>query len=423
MTTALIPAVRDVEAAEEREADLVTTMDRLQGAIVDAKAPSLSLTAVENTYAPVGGSIWARGVIEADAPESELPIRLNILRGAHQQIASKLDIPFKYYQRMLEHDSDLWAESVNAWLWREHDKTRLLRMLRPMDEAQEGVAAMYHTQYNLRAFLSDRYHIIDHKALLDAILPVLREKEAYVTDWNLDEQHFHLRFSTQEVEVLQAFWEEQPRLRGMEEIVSFGGAMRNSETGHGAYRLGPAVNIKRCVNVLVTTERLRIVHLGGRSVEEEHFFQEDTKVMDDSATILKVRDRLAHIFSDESIEKVAKTIVEGHNTPFDPPEKLNYIEFVGNIGRGFKLADDEVEVLQEEFTNEVVATNRVLNRGSSHRPTRWTVAQALTATARRLADENPEMDFDRREEIETAGWEVLTSPTSRLLKAAKARTN
>lgn len=414
--------VTNVDEAVEREGNLISTINRLEAAIQDYNAPSLGLEAVPVDSWDRGMSPWARGVIQARQAGSEAPVRLNILRGAHQQIANKLDIPFKYYQRMLERHSYLWAQSVNTWL-HENNKKRLLRLLLPMDEAQERFAAETNTQFNLRAFLSDRYHIIDHKALVDTILPILRQHDAYVTGWNLDEQHFHIRFATQEIEILEQFYEEQPGLRGMHEIVAFGGALRNSETGHGAFTLGPAVNITRCVNVLVHTDKMRIVHLGGRSTEEEGFFERDTKAMDDSATILKVRDRLRHVFSPESNRRIASTIAEKAGTPFVIPDEVHYIEFIGNIGKQFKLSDEESRIFQNEFVSEAANTGRVLDNNSDRAPTRWTIAQAMTATARVVNDRNPEMDFDRREEMETLGWEILTSPTSRLLKAAKAATN
>ena len=421
MQTTIVQPVRDVERAMETEGRMVSTIDRLQNAIVDANAPSTSLRAAFAENEEQGGSVWARGVLEARDPASENPVRLNILQGAHQQIANKLDIPFKYYQRMLERQDELWVNSVNIWL-HETNKKRLLRMLRPMDDAQERFAIETNTQFNLRAFLSDRYHIIDHKALIETILPVLRENNAYVTQFNLDDQHFHVRFATEEVEILERFYEEQPNLRGMQELIAFGGALRNSETGHGAFHLGPSVNITRCTNVLVTTDRMRIVHLGGRSSDEERFYRRDTKVMDDTATIMKVRDRVEHIFSSDSQSIVARTIAEGAGKTFEIPEELSYIEFIGNIGKTYKLSDEEIDVFQNEFVSEAVDTGRTLQHGAENAPSRWTMAQAMTATAKRL-DDRGGLNFDRRDEIETMGWELLTSPTNRLLKAAKAATN
>lgn len=422
MQMTAIPAIRNTEKAIETEERMTSELDRLQMAIVDANAPSLALQASPVETWDRGMPTEARGVIEVKQPGSEDPIRLNILSGAHQQIANKLDIPWKYYLRMLERHSDLWADSVNTWL-HENNKTRLLRMLRPMTETDQEFARETGTLYNLRAFLSDRYHIIDHKALIDNLLPILRQNNAYVSSFNLSDQHFHLRFSTEEVEILQQFVDEQPRLQGMEEIVSFGGALRNSETGHGAFKLGPAVNIKRCVNVLVHTDKMRIVHLGGRSSEEEGFFRRSTMVLDDAATFAKIEDRTIQIFSRENTEKIARTIAEEAGKPFVIPEEVHYIEFIGNVGKQLKMAEEEIHTFKNEFVSEAANTGRVLDPTSEMAPTRWTVSQAMTAAARKLDEQGRFTDFDRREEMETLGWEILTTPTSRLLKAARASSN
>ena len=56
--------------------------------------------------------------------------------------------------------------------------------------------------------------------------------------------------------------------------------------------------------------------------------------------------------------------------------------------------------------------------------TRWTLAQGMTATARRIGagQGGAPGDFDRQVELEQTGWTVLTDATAALVKAATGAT-
>ena len=71
---------------------------------------------------------------------------------AHAQVSDKLKIPKRYYDRMRLSKPDLLAENVNEWL--QEDTPRLLRIL----EVFPGDGL------KVRAFLSDRYRVLDHDA-------------------------------------------------------------------------------------------------------------------------------------------------------------------------------------------------------------------------------------------------------------------
>ena len=77
---------------------------------------------------------------------------------AHGQIAERVGIPKRYYDRMRADAPALLADNVNHW-FRVTPERRMVRTL-------DGKA---------RAFLSDRYHRIDNERIADAVLPVLLE--------------------------------------------------------------------------------------------------------------------------------------------------------------------------------------------------------------------------------------------------------
>ncbi|HEY9782088.1 MAG TPA: hypothetical protein V6D09_18350 [Leptolyngbyaceae cyanobacterium] len=73
--------------------------------------------------------------LETETSSNEFPVTEN----CHTQIAAKLDIPAKYYNRMRKEAPELLATNVNEWF---HNKPSR-RMIRTLDE-------------QARAFLSDR---------------------------------------------------------------------------------------------------------------------------------------------------------------------------------------------------------------------------------------------------------------------------
>ena len=79
---------------------------------------------------------------------------------AHQQIAARLNIPYRYYQKMQNEASELLDRNVNTWLEQKPER----RMIRVLDG-------------KVRAFLSDRYRRLDNLELCAAVLPVIQEMQ------------------------------------------------------------------------------------------------------------------------------------------------------------------------------------------------------------------------------------------------------
>ena len=93
--------------------------------------------------------------LEVPTPTGEpLPIKDT----AHGQIAERVGIPKAYYDRMRENAPALFDENVNHWL-KISDDRRLIRTL-------DGHA---------RAFLSDRYRMLDNDDLAAVALPILMD--------------------------------------------------------------------------------------------------------------------------------------------------------------------------------------------------------------------------------------------------------
>ena len=156
---------------------------------------------------------------------------------AHEQIADRLEIPRRYYNRMLADGRHLLAMNVNTWL---HAKPEN-RMVRTLD----GQA---------RAFLSDRYRPLDNFDLAEAVLPGLlgtpglRVESSEVTD-----RRFYLKVVNERVqgEVKKG------------DVVQAGLMVSNSEVGCGSLSIQPLIYRLVCSNGAIMDDgALRKYHAG-----------------------------------------------------------------------------------------------------------------------------------------------------------------
>jgi prolycopene isomerase len=97
---------------------------------------------------------------------------------ARRQLADKLNIPFKYFERMRTDEPDLLDRNVNTWLQKEGDDKRMLRTL-------DG---------HVRAVLSDRYRRLDNFALAEHILPILQQLDGAFQSVELTASRMYLKF-------------------------------------------------------------------------------------------------------------------------------------------------------------------------------------------------------------------------------------
>ena len=147
---------------------------------------------------------------------------LDILTTAHRQMGSYLNIPWKYYERMLQCNIGLLAQNVNTWLQQGPEQ----RMIRTID----GRA---------RAFLSNRYRRIDNIDIAKITLPIIQEMpDALYESCNLSDDYMYIKVVN-------------PRLTAEVvpgDIVQAGVVISNSETGQGAVCVQPLIYRLVCSN-------------------------------------------------------------------------------------------------------------------------------------------------------------------------------
>ena len=163
---------------------------------------------------------------------------------AHQQIASRLGIPYPYYQKMQEAQPSLLDENVNTWL-QEAPERRMIRVL-------DG---------KVRAFLSDRYRRLDNLELCAAILPVIKTmKGASIESCEVTESHLYLKVINKRMKAEVT----------VGDAVQAGFVVSNSEVGLGSLRVEPLVFRLVCKNGLICKDfSQRKYHVGRQAGESE----------------------------------------------------------------------------------------------------------------------------------------------------------
>jgi len=182
-------------------------------------------------------------IMEMVAVDSDVRFRINggdphaVTKTCHAQIAERLDIPAKYYHRMVSEAPGLLAENVNTWL----DRTKKDFFVRRLDDS-------------VRAVLSDRYRVIDHLDFLYSALNELQGHDVEIEACYLSETEMNIKVKSNR---LKDF------IRDRGDLMIGGLLLTNSETGHKALRLEPRLYRVQCTNGMVLEQfTTRQVHLG-----------------------------------------------------------------------------------------------------------------------------------------------------------------
>ena len=284
---------------------------------------------------------------------------------AHQQIASRLQIPFRYYQKMQNECPYLLDENVNSWFSQSPER----RLLRIMDG-------------KVRAFLSDRYRRLDNLELCTAVLPVIKAmKGAEIASCEVTETHMYLK-------VINKKLKEEVTVG---DVVQAGFVISNSEVGLGSLKVEPLIFRLVCRNGLIVKDYKQKKYHVGRQVESEdaayEIYSDATLEQDDKAFFMKVQDTVSCAVDEAKFMLAVGKMRETMQIPLghDPVQ--------------------EVELLADKFMlnqNERGDVLRQLFMGRDN--SRYGLINAVTA-ASQIAD-----SYERATDLERIGGELLSLP-------------
>ena len=290
---------------------------------------------------------------------------------AHQQIASRLNIPYRYYQKMQLEAPDLLDDNVNRW-FQENAERRMIRVL----------------DNNVRAFLSDRYRRLDNLELCAAVLPVIQEmKGANIESCEVTPTRMYLKVINKklkaEVEV--------------GDVVQAGFVISNSEVGLGSLRVEPLVFRLVCKNGLICKDYAQKRYHVGKQVNLSddsayEIYSDETIAQDDRAFFMKVQDVVRSAVDENKFLMTVAKLREAKDIPL----KNQPVKEVELLADKFQLTENERgDILRQLFIG-----------GDS---SRYGLVNAVTA-ASKIAK-----SYDRATELERIGGEILSLPVPRNL--------
>jgi hypothetical protein len=293
--------------------------------------------------------------------------RFAVTDHTHHQIAQRLGIPQKYYDRMMAEAPGLLRSNVNHW-FREKPERRMVRTL-------DG---------NARAFLSDRYRPLDNFDLAEAVLPVLQEANGIkIESCEITERRMYIKalFPRIEAEVKRG------------DVVQSGIVITNSEIGLGALKIEPLVFRLVCLNGMIAADYSQKKYHVGRAADEGEaafeLYRDETLRQDDRAFWLKVQDTVRAFAVDHArFEKVVEKMR-------DATER--------------KLADPlhAVEVVTQKYQlNEGEKTGVLRHLIEGGDLSQFGLVNAITRAAQDVES------YDRSTDMERLGGTVLELPRS-----------
>jgi hypothetical protein len=310
---------------------------------------------------------------------SETLEQFGITDNAHGQIATRLGIPKKYYDRLLVDHPDMIMQQVNQLFERE-PASRMIRVLGD----------------NVRAFLSDRYRALDNDEVLVSTLPTLFGNdggptlETQILGGNITENHMNLKvlFTGDEMkrEITRNTRTSAPR------IISPGFRLTNSETGNGALKFQGFFFDSYCTNgcVFGIQELFGFSrnHLGSKLVEGSDFqiVSDETRKLQDQTIVAEIRDGIRAMASTEFVDEMSAKLIAAANTE----KAINPTAAVDLAVKELGIRESERESVLETF----------LQDGDY---SQWGLASAVTS----VANDDKVVTLDRVNEIEDIGAQIL----------------
>jgi hypothetical protein len=312
--------------------------------------------------------------------------RFTITENCHRQIASRLQIPWKYYDRLLNDHRDLVISQVNALFERE-PQTRLLRTL-------DGKA---------RAFLSDRYRTIDNDEVIEQVLPpiVKGDVPSQLLSSNVTENNMYIKVVFTGDDLAQEIGTTRD---GTPDIVRPGALIRNSETGHGSMEIDGFFYRTYCLNGCVFGKEqifnFNRRHIGSKLVGNGDFevFSDETKRKQNELIIAELTDAMKAVTSVTNVRKMGDAL----RATKEGPQVKNAFAAVDQLAKELPIRDGE---------KESIITNLLTDGDFS----RWGMLNAVTKVANTDA-----VDYERACELENVGAQILDMQMSSWNRVAEA---
>ena len=311
-------------------------------------------------------------------------IELAVLDCCHTQIGQRLDIPKKYYDKMLGNTmaNHILDYNVTNWFRLRNENNFLLRTF--IDKEQKtGIA---------RAILSDRYNVLDNYDVMLATLDAIRESgiNVQIESGDITDTKFYMRFVCPDIELdapdILKNYRVPDGSKGSNGIIS-GFVISNSETGNGKFSISPRAVVLACRNGMIfKNDAFQKTHLGSKMEEFTTIdWSEETRQKNYELVCSQVKDAIKYYASEEYLGAKIHELIEKGNKELNHP-----IETIKNVSKHLSISEEK----------ESSILNYFIKSGDTNA---FGVTQALTYFAQHNA--SPE----ERYEIETESVMILDS--------------
>lgn len=306
----------------------------------------------------------------------------------HDTLATRMEIPARYYDKMRTEFPELLAQNVNGWAGHPSN-SGVSRMVRTLDN-------------DVRAVLSDSYSRKDNYDFLNSVLPSIQEAqvgEIKVQSSEITDRRMYLQMTFSEVS--QEF-ELDKGDRKVGDVVQAGLILTNSEVGYGCREIRFLVFTLSCTNGMVVPREvagMRTRHVGGK-LGNGNLYQLSLEAQDadTKAFSLATRDIVRQMVSKDHLARVVGQL-----------QDANSRKMTGNVTEGVKVLANNFRLNQNE--QESVLDHLIRNGNLSQ----YGLINAVTRTA------NDHPSYDRAVELEEIGGRLFQMPPAQLKPILEAK--
>lgn len=318
---------------------------------------------------------------------------LEVMPQALQQIGDKCtpNVPWRFLSSLADAKPGLACSLVNG-MWDDPNR-RLVRCL-------DG---------KVRAFLSDRYRVLDHIDLAFAALQAVQASGGEVIEANLTERHMRLKFTSRQVwDAIEEKRTSAPSSQwyaggmGNQEHLSkvaarTGGdlpggpgtvhplvTVTNSETGHGGLQCRVGILRAICFNLATVESVAAQVHLGGRL--EAGLFSEETISQESKVVWMKCRDAIQAAFDPAHFAKLVAKARKAQDQAIEAP--------------GAAVA----QIVEREGLDEATKDSILAHFLRDYEATAYGLAQAISRASQDVTD------ADKSTDLETVAGKLIAEP-------------
>jgi hypothetical protein len=289
----------------------------------------------------------------------------------HAQLASKMGIPMKYYNKMKHEDTGLLAHNVNAWLGKDERPF----MVRSLNTAQDKVYG------EARAFLSDQYLRVDNADVLHDATVDFEEAGLEVESCGMDEDSMWLK----------AVNPNKQNAVKVGDAIQWGVQIQSSETGLHRHTASLFVKQLICLNGMAVPHEVAGIsrtHISSRLRTNDRV----------SYNLAETRSPRHAMASRSVIREQSQFIETASGDTSEPMQKI-----MGSSQRPFygRIEETSLSIMSSYDLNQGEREKAFSHLVNVDDLTQWGLSASITRTA---ADVD---SYRRAGELEGIGWNVV----------------